>query len=69
MREQETLDAQFVDHLSSYMQQKEEIFPPFPELSEEIYQAALEADRLLQVSSEFQSAFSSLLEKIDHAKR
>jgi hypothetical protein len=59
--------SEFVETLSTYMQEREEILSPLTELSEEIYQASLEADQLLQASQEFESAFSSLLEK--HAKR
>ena len=59
--------SEFVETLSTYMQEREEVFSPLADLSEEIYQASLEADRLLQASQEFEPAFSSLLEK--HAKR
>lgn len=58
---------EWVEEISEYMQEREEVFTPLGELSEEIYQAALEADMLLQASNELQSAFSSILGK--HANR
>ncbi len=69
MRVEERSEAVFVENLSSYIQEREGISPPFPDLSEEIYQAALEADMLLEASHKFESAFSSLMEKNNHAKR
>lgn len=46
------------------VQEPEEILA---DLSEEIYQAALEVDLLLAASNELQSAYSSLVGKIEHA--
>lgn len=57
---------EWIDDLSDYMQTQEKIDSPLNELSEEIHQAALEADFLLQASDQLQSAYSSLIGKVDH---
>jgi hypothetical protein len=57
---------EWIDELSEYMQNQEEISLPLNELSEEMYQAALETDELLQASDQLQSAYSSILGKVEH---
>ena len=59
---------EWVEEISEYMQEREEVSTPLIQLSEEIHQAALEADMLIQASSELQLAFSSILGKFDHAE-
>ncbi len=74
---------EWVDEISDYMQEREmsrledlentdflepfKDLPPLIQLSEEIHQATLEAEMLLQASHEFQSAYSSILGKFEHA--
>lgn len=48
------------------MDTQEEPTSPLNDLSEEIHQAVFEADSLLQSCDQLQSAYSSLLEKMDH---
>jgi len=60
---------EWVEEISDYMQEREEVSTPLIQLSEEIHQAALEADLLLQASNELQTAFSSIIGKFDHAER
>jgi hypothetical protein len=60
---------EWVEEISEYMQEREEVTTSLVDLSEEIHQASLEAELLLQASNELQSAFSSILGKLDHADR
>lgn len=60
---------EWVEEISDYMQEREAVSTALVELSEEIHQASLEADMLVQASNELQSAFSSILGKLDHADR
>lgn len=57
---------EWIEELSDYMQNQEKISAPLTELSEEIHQAALETDFLLQASDQLESAYSSILGKVDH---
>ena len=54
---------EYIDALSDWMQTQEKIEPGLPE---EFYQLALETDSLLQASEQLQSAYSSLLGKVEH---
>ena len=57
---------EWMEELSDYMQTQEKISSPLNELSEEVHQAALETDFLLEASDQLQSAYSSLVGKMDH---
>lgn len=57
---------EWIDELSDYMENQEKVLPPLSELSEEAHKAAVEIDVLLQASHQLQSAYTSLLEKMDH---
>lgn len=57
---------EWIDDLSDWMQNQEKIDPPLADLAEEVHQASLETDSLLQASTQLQSAYSSILGKIDH---
>ncbi len=58
---------EWIEELSEWIGNQEKAFPPLLELSEEVYQAALETDFLLQASDQLQLAYSSLVEKVNHA--
>ena len=58
---------EWIEELSDYMQNQEKIGSPLNELSEEVHQAALETDFLLEASDQLETAYSSLVGKIDHA--
>lgn len=58
---------EWIEELSDYMQNHEKIGSPLNDLSEEVHQAALETDFLLEASDQLQSAYSSLVGKMDHA--
>ncbi len=58
---------EWIDEISDYLQKREEIPPPLSDFSEEIHQAALETDLLLQVTGELEMAVASVLEKMEHA--
>lgn len=58
---------EWIEELSDWMEVQEKISSPLMELSEEIHQAALETDFLLQASDQLESAYSSILGKVDHA--
>jgi hypothetical protein len=55
----------WIDELSDYIEDREEIFP-LKELTEEMGQAALDTDHLLQASEQLQSIYTSIVEKVDH---
>ena len=59
---------EWVQEISEYMQGKEAIQTPLDELSEEIYQAALEAEMLLELTHELESVYSNLVGKIENGK-
>jgi len=52
--------------MSDYMENQEEVFPLPDDLSEEMHQAALEMDFLVQAAEQLQTAYSSILEKVEH---
>lgn len=58
---------EWIEEISDYIQEKEILPSPFTELSEEIHQAALETEMLINASQELQSAFSAWVGKIEHA--
>lgn len=57
---------EWIDELSDWIDKQEEITSPLTDLSEQVHQAAFETDSLLQSCDQLQSAYSSLLEKVDH---
>jgi hypothetical protein len=57
---------EWIEELSDYMQNQEKVSSSLTELSEEVHQAALETDFLLQASDQVQSAYASLIGKMDH---
>ncbi|HSX26611.1 MAG TPA: hypothetical protein VLE89_06360 [Chlamydiales bacterium] len=57
---------EWIDELSDWMQKREKIAHPLSDLEEEVNQAALETDSLLQASDQLQSVYSQLLGKVDH---
>ncbi len=57
---------EWIDELSDYMEKREKIASPLIQLSEDVHQAVLETDVLLQASNELQSAYTSLIGKSDH---
>lgn len=57
---------EWIDELSDWMDKQEEVSSPLTDLSEEVHQAVFEADSLLQSCDQLQSAYSSLLGKVDH---
>ena len=57
---------EWIEELSDYMQNQEKVSSALTELSEEVYQAVLETDFLLQASDQVQSAYSSLIGKAGH---
>jgi hypothetical protein len=58
---------EWVEEISEYLQEREALSTTLVDLSEDIHQASLETDLLLQASCELESAFSSILGKLDHA--
>lgn len=48
------------------MEKQEELASPLTDLSEEVGQTVLETDSLLQSCDQLQSAYASLLGKVDH---
>lgn len=57
---------EWIDDLSTWMDLQEKISLDPIDMSEEMYQTALEIDSLLQLSDQLESAYSQLLEKVDH---
>lgn len=57
---------EWIDELSAWMHTREEIPPPLAHLTEELHQTVFETDSLLQSCEKLQSAYSSLLEKVDN---
>lgn len=60
---------EWIEELSDWMEAREKISSPLTDLTEEVYQASLETDFLLQASDQLQSAYSSLLEKVENHAR
>ena len=58
---------EWIEELSDYMQTQEEISSTLGQLSEEVHQAALETDFLLQTQDQLESAYATLVGKMDHA--
>jgi len=58
---------EWIEEISDYIQEREVTEPPLIDLSEEIYQAALETEMLLEATNDIQSAFTTLVGKIEHA--
>ena len=56
----------WIDEMSDYMENQEEVFPLPDDLSEEMHQAALEMDFLVQAAEQLQTAYSSILEEVEH---
>ena len=57
---------EWIEELSDYVQSQEAIPSPLTELSEEVHQAALETDFLLQASNQLESAYATLVGKMEH---
>lgn len=57
---------EWLEDLSTWMKEKEKIDPPLTDLNEEVAQAVLEADFLLQASDQLQNAYSSVVEKVEN---
>lgn len=57
---------EWIDELSEWMQNQEKIESPLTDLVEEVHQTSLETDSLLQASDQLQSAYSSIIGKIEH---
>ena len=55
---------EWIDEISNYMQEKEALPLPHVDLSEEIHQAALETDMLIEATQELQSAINTIAGKI-----
>lgn len=58
---------EWIEELSEWMENQEKAPSPLSDLTEEIHQAALETDSLLEASQQLQMAYSSLVQKVDHA--
>lgn len=57
---------EWIEELSDWMHTQEKISSPLTDLTEEVHQAVLETDSLLQSCDQLQTAYSSLLGKVDH---
>ncbi|HSX11220.1 MAG TPA: hypothetical protein VLF94_05860 [Chlamydiales bacterium] len=57
---------EWIEELSDWMEKQEELASPLTDLSEEVGQTVLETDSLLQSCDQLQSAYASLLGKVDH---
>ena len=58
---------EWTDELSDWMQKREKVSPHLlADLEEEVNQAALETDSLLQASHQLQTVYSQILGKVDH---
>lgn len=65
---------EWIDEIADYMKtelptalkEKDEISLPLIHLSEEIYQAALETEMLMQATNELEVAFTTILGKMEH---
>ncbi|MBX7067028.1 MAG: hypothetical protein K1X28_07345 [Parachlamydiales bacterium] len=58
---------EWIEEITDYMQEKENVPLPIVDLSEEFHQAALETEMFLQATSELQSAITSIVGKMEHA--
>lgn len=56
---------EWIEELSEYMENQERAFPLLADLSEEVHQAVLETDFLLEASDQLQTAYAALIEKVD----
>jgi hypothetical protein len=56
----------WIDELSEWMGEQEEVASPLVDLTEQVHQAGFETDSLLQSCGQLQSAYSALLEKVEH---
>lgn len=57
---------EWIEDLSRWMDEQEKVASPLSDLSEEVHQAVLETDSFLQGCDQLQSAYSSLLGKMEH---
>ena len=57
---------EWVEELSRWIDAQEKVASPLSDLSEEVYNAALETDFLLQGCDQLQSAYASLLGKMEN---
>lgn len=57
---------EWIEDLSEYIKNQEENLSCLSDLSEEVHQTALEIDFLLQASDQVESAYASIMGKIDH---
>ncbi len=58
--------SHWMEDLSHWMQNQEAVHSPLNDLSEEIYQTALDTDSLLESCAQLEPALATLVEKIDH---
>jgi hypothetical protein len=56
---------EWIEELSEYMENQERASPLLADLSEEVHQAVLETDFLLEASDQLQTAYAALIEKVD----
>jgi hypothetical protein len=57
---------EWIEELADWMQVQEKAASPLVDLTEEVHQAVLETDSLLEGCAQLQSAYACLLEKVDH---
>lgn len=56
---------EWIEELSEYMENQDRASPLLADLSEEVHQAVLETDFLLEASDQLQTAYAALIEKVD----
>ena len=59
---------EWIEELSVWMETQEKIPSSIVDLEEEICQATLETDSLLEAYSKLETAYSAVMQKIDHVR-